>query len=97
MWRQVGPLQLDEHGAAPRGLLVRHLVLPGQLENRRGVRESLAGPGAQRWVAVSVMAQYFPAYRAVRDGAMNRRVTYDERCQATVRGHRIALTAGWLP
>lgn len=62
MWRQVGDLTLDDDGIARRGLLVRHLVLPGGLA---GSRESLAflvslSPG----IHVSIMAQYAPHYRA---------------------------------
>ena len=60
MHRQVGSLALDEHGLASRGLLIRHLVMPGQIA---GTAEIL------RWIAtelstdsyVNVMAQYAPA------------------------------------
>jgi len=94
MWRQVGPLQLNERGAARRGLLVRHLVLPGQLENTRGVLEFLAGLDEHRRVAVSVMAQYFPAYRAVQDEALNRRLTREEWKQVSAWVHELGLTEG---
>jgi len=60
MWRQVGPLQTDDDGLATRGLLVRHLVLPGGLSGTARVLRFLAeslGPRA----AVSLMAQYYPA------------------------------------
>lgn len=62
MFRQVGPLKLDERGCATSGLLVRHLVMPGDLAHSRDVLNILAeaAPGA----AVNVMAQYYPAYRA---------------------------------
>ncbi len=96
MWRQVGPLQLNERGAAQRGLLVRHLVLPGQLENTHGVLEFLAGLDKQRHVAVSVMAQYFPAYRAVQDPELNRRVTREEWKQVSAWVHELGLTEGYL-
>jgi putative pyruvate formate lyase activating enzyme len=62
MHRQVGDLQLDGQGIARRGLLVRHLVLPGGLA---GTAETV------RWLAelspntyVNVMGQYRPCYRA---------------------------------
>lgn len=63
MQRQVGPLQLDADGAAIRGLLVRHLVMPGQPENTRAALRWLAeylGPETY----LSLMDQYRPAYRA---------------------------------
>lgn len=62
MFRQVGPLQLDERGLATRGVLVRHLVMPGNLAHSREAIEMIASaaPGC----AVNVMGQYRPAYRA---------------------------------
>jgi len=60
MHRQVGPLVLDENGLALRGVLLRHLVMPGDIA---GTREIL------HWIAhelspntyVNVMPQYYPA------------------------------------
>ena len=64
MYRQVGGLEVDEEGIAVRGLIVRHLVMPG---GHAGTREVLT------WIAdevgtdigLSVMDQYFPAYKAL--------------------------------
>ena len=79
MLAQVGPLQLDAEGIARRGLLVRHLVLPGALENSRRALRLLAemGPG----VTVSLMSQYTPQYHAALHPALNRPLSageYDE-------------------
>src|SRR5215204_2237347 len=63
MHRQVGDLVLDEHGMARRGLLVRHLVMPGLLAETEAILRFVAselGPGTY----VNVMAQYYPAGRA---------------------------------
>jgi putative pyruvate formate lyase activating enzyme len=65
MNRQVGPLTFDERGLAVRGLLLRHLVMPGMLEETEAVL---------RWVVqelghdtyVNLMAQYHPAGLVVR-------------------------------
>jgi putative pyruvate formate lyase activating enzyme len=62
MHRQVGPLALDPFGIAKRGVLVRHLVMPGLVEESRAIF---------RWLAtelspdtfVNIMGQYHPAYR----------------------------------
>jgi len=60
MHRQVGPLVLDEHGLAVRGVLVRHLVMPGLLDESRAIFEWLASAlGPETYV--NVMAQYHPA------------------------------------
>ncbi len=60
MNRQVGPLRFDERGLARRGLLLRHLVMPGMLEETEAVLRFVAdelGPDTY----VDLMAQYYPA------------------------------------
>ena len=42
MHRQVGPLTLDADGLATRGLVIRHLVMPGMLEETRSILEWIA-------------------------------------------------------
>jgi putative pyruvate formate lyase activating enzyme len=67
MHRQVGPLVLDDEGLAVRGVLVRHLIMPGMPQETEAVLRFLAdelGPGAY----VNVMPQYRPA-GLVRGGA----------------------------
>ena len=61
MHRQVGPLRIGKDGLATRGLLVRHLVMPGQLDEARAIFQWLAreiGPDT----CVNVMGQYHPDY-----------------------------------
>ena len=60
MHRQVGPLQVDQHGIARRGVLLRHLVMPGQVEDSRRVLTWLANE-LGRDTYVNVMDQYRPA------------------------------------
>jgi len=60
MHAQVGPLVFDENGLARRGLLLRHLVMPGGIAGTREILEWVArelGPDTY----VNVMAQYYPA------------------------------------
>jgi putative pyruvate formate lyase activating enzyme len=60
MHRQVGPLRLDERGLARRGLIVRHLVMPGLVDETAEVLRFVAeeiGPDAY----VNLMGQYYPA------------------------------------
>lgn len=67
MHRQVGHLVLDEAGLARRGLLVRHLVMPGMYEETAEILRWIAGElGPETYV--NLMAQYFPAGRVGRDG-----------------------------
>jgi len=62
MYRQVGPLKVNPRGAAERGVLVRHLVMPGDLARSREVIDVVAETAPA--CAVNVMGQYRPAYRA---------------------------------
>jgi len=63
MHRQVGDLVCDDHGVARRGLLVRHLVLPGGLAGTAEVAGFLADEISPD-TYINVMPQYRPAYRA---------------------------------
>lgn len=81
MHRQVGDLVVDAQGLARRGLLVRHLVLPGDLAGTAEVVRFLAEE-VSRDTYVNVMGQYHPAYRAwdcATDAVpIDRRVTREE-------------------
>ncbi len=79
MLDQVGLLELDKDGVAKRGLLVRHLVLPGQLENSKACLRFLAELSPD--ISVSIMSQYSPQYKACGIPELNRTLTeaeYDE-------------------
>jgi putative pyruvate formate lyase activating enzyme len=62
MHAQVGELRVDEDGLAVRGVLVRHLVMPGMLEDTRAILGWLAD--LSRDTYVDVMDQYYPAFKA---------------------------------
>jgi putative pyruvate formate lyase activating enzyme len=76
MLDQVGHLETDEDGIAVRGLLVRHLVLPGCLDNSRRCLRFLADLSPD--IAVSIMSQYSPQYKARHYPQINRPLTQDE-------------------
>ena len=62
MYRQVGPLETDGRGVAVRGVLVRHLVLPGDLARSRDAIDIVAKTAPR--CAINVMGQYRPMFRA---------------------------------
>jgi putative pyruvate formate lyase activating enzyme len=95
MFRQVGNLSLDEHGVARRGLIVRHLVLPGGLSGTEGVMKFLAEEISQD-VYISLMSQYFPAYRTREFKELNRRITSEEYDEAHEIMLRYGLENGWV-
>jgi putative pyruvate formate lyase activating enzyme len=76
MLDQVGHLKMDEQGIATRGLLVRHLVLPGQLDDSRRCLGLLAELSPD--IFVSIMSQYSPQYKACDHPEINRTLTVDE-------------------
>jgi uncharacterized Fe-S radical SAM superfamily protein PflX/intein/homing endonuclease len=80
MHRQVGELVLDERGLAVRGLICRHLVMPGLIDETEAVLRWVAeelGPGTY----VNVMGQYYPAGKVGKNGRyeeIDRRPEADE-------------------
>ena len=76
MLAQVGHLKTDADGIAVQGLLVRHLVLPGYLENSRKCLRLLADIHPD--IFVSIMSQYSPQYQACQYPELNRTLTEDE-------------------
>jgi putative pyruvate formate lyase activating enzyme len=77
MHRQVGDLVLNRNGIATRGLLVRHLVLPGGLAGTREAMRFLTREISPD-TYVNVMAQYRPCGQALEHRPLNRRVTHAE-------------------
>jgi putative pyruvate formate lyase activating enzyme len=63
MHEQVGALKVDEEGLALRGVLVRHLVMPGMLDDTAEITRYLAAAVSQD-TYLNIMDQYFPAWKA---------------------------------
>lgn len=96
IFRQVGDrLILDDEGIAHRGMIVRHLVLPGGLADT---------PGVLRWIAtelspavhISLMDQYFPAYKALDHPLLGRKITPEEYEAALDAFDAAGLDNGWM-
>ncbi len=77
MHRQVGDLKVDERGVAKRGMLIRHLVLPGNLADSEPLLEFIADQLSPD-TYVNIMAQYCPHYRYKEYGGLGRRVSRSE-------------------
>ncbi len=76
MYKQVGTLKLDDKGVAYRGLLVRHLILPNsisQTENALSFLKTIDGK-----LAVNIMNQYYPMYKALNYPELSRKITSSE-------------------
>ncbi len=86
MHRQVGDLVVDERGIAYRGLLIRHLVLPGGRANTREVARFIAhelSPNSY----VNIMSQYRPCGRAAEINGLSASLSstdYEEAVRAAI-------------
>lgn len=92
MYRQTGPYEMED-GLLKKGVVIRHLVLPGQLENTRRCIDWVAerfGPGQ---VLFSLMAQYTPQPGAT--GPMARHVTGAEYAAAVAYMENCGITDGF--
>ena len=92
MHDQVGPLVFDDDGLAQRGVLVRHLVMPGGLDETREILQWIAtelGPDTY----VNLMDQYFPAGKVTSDrfSEINRRLTSAEYREAVTIARDVGL------
>ncbi len=77
MYRQKGStLMINDKGFAERGLIIRHLVLPGHTENSVKALRQIAYISTS--VAVSLMAQYWPTPAVLRHPTLGRSVTREE-------------------
>ena len=77
MYNQVGIPILDKNGMMKKGLMIRHLVLPNNIENSKQVLKWIKD-NLDNNIYVSVMAQYFPTYLAKEDETINRKLTKKE-------------------
>jgi putative pyruvate formate lyase activating enzyme len=91
MHRQVGDLQLDKRGVAVRGLMIRHLVLPGDIAGTAEVLRFIATE-LSRQTYVNLMNQYYPAYQANCFPEINRRPAGDELLRAAALARELGLT-----
>lgn len=77
MYRQVGSPKLNEKGIMQKGLMVRHLILPNNIENSKKCLKWLKENFNDN-IYISLMAQYFPTYKAKEISEINRKLTPKE-------------------
>lgn len=94
MYSQKGSaLPTDDNDLAYRGIIVRHLVLPGQVENSLAVLDQIADLSTNLHVAL--MAQYFPPCEGLPD-QLGRTLTKEEYNRVTEHFHSVGLHHGWV-
>lgn len=92
MHRQVGDLKMDEHGLAKRGVLVRHLVMPGGIAGTHKIMKFLAEE-VSPYTYINIMAQYYPAGKvsAEKYPEINRSITPKEYADALFAAQKAGL------
>ncbi len=95
MYRQTGVLQLDKKGIAKKGMIIRHLILPGGLSGTDGIFRFISEELSPQ-TYISLMSQYFPAWKALEDDKINRRITVEEYQEAVELLDKYGLERGWM-
>jgi putative pyruvate formate lyase activating enzyme len=90
MVRQVGPLAIGEDGIAKRGVLIRHLVLPGRVDETVRVLRFLRGAYGPD-CPLSLMGQYFPARKAPAVPGFDRKLSKGEYEAAVREAERLGM------
>ena len=94
MYKQTGKAVFDDRGIMQKGMIIRHLVLPNHILNSRKVLKWINEN--MHDVYVSVMAQYFPTYKAKDIEDINRKLTKEEYEQIENYLYRLDLENGYI-
>lgn len=95
MYKQVGEAVFDENGLIKKGIIIRHLVLPNYLQNTKNILKWIKDNMPSN-IYISVMAQYFPCYKALDDNKINRKLTKREYKIIEDYVYSIGLENGYL-
>lgn len=94
MYRQAGDLIMED-GIARRGLVIRHLILPNNISGTDAVMNFISSELSKE-VYISLMDQYFPAYKAHRIPELSRRITREEYDRGFNQMTECGLENGWV-
>ena len=96
MYRQKGSdLALKEDSTAASGLIIRHLILPGHVENSKAVLRSIAGELSPS-VHLSLMSQYYPPPPVAAHPYLGRTITRAEYEEVLGELERLGFHRGWV-
>ncbi len=94
MYRQVGNLLL-KNGIAQQGIIVRHLVLPENVSGTEDIFRFLSEKISKE-TYISLMDQYFPCFKVLKDKLLSRRITQEEYDHARKLMDVFGLHRGWI-
>lgn len=95
MQKQVGTPIFDEKGIIKKGVIIRHLVLPNNIENSKKVLKWIE-ENMPKDIYVSVMAQYFPTHKAKEFPEINRKLTQEEYMEIEEYLYSLNLENGYI-
>ncbi|MFC1569075.1 radical SAM protein [bacterium] len=94
MFRQVGYLQVDDNGIAVKGLIIRHLILPGWIPGTRSILHWIAeNIGCD--IHISLMDQYFPVHKAMMIPGLSQRISKKMYAAAKEHMQKLGFENGW--
>ena len=95
MFRQKGVLKLDKDGIARKGVIVRLLILPGNvsgtIDTLRFLKKEVSSD-----IYISVMSQYHPAYLAEKHASLARRISEKEYSDVVKEAEKLGFANGWI-
>ena len=95
MKNQVGENVFNENGIMQKGLIIRHLILPNHLQNTKQVLKYIFNNFGKD-TYVSIMAQYFPEYKAKDLEEINRKITLEEYTEIVQFVEKLGFTNGFI-
>ncbi len=98
MFEQMQELEIDKYGVAIKGVLIRHLILPGNIEDSKKVLKTISDSSFKKSY-LSLLSQYFPAYKAasvIDYSNINRRITIDEYNEVKEYAVSLGFSQGWF-
>jgi putative pyruvate formate lyase activating enzyme len=95
MYRQVGNLLTDDEGIAQKGLIIRHLILPGNLAGSESTFQFIKQEISEN-TYLSLMDQYFPSFSAGECVLIDRKITPEEYESAVESFFESGLSRGWI-
>ena len=95
MQKQVGVPKLNGNGIIQKGLIIRHLVLPNNIENSEKILRWIKS-NINEEVYISIMAQYFPSYKAKQMNDINRKLSEEEYAKIEDLVYELDIKNGYM-
>lgn len=96
MYRQKGnTLIVNENGYAESGMIIRHLVLPNNIDNSKAVIKAIAENISEN-IHISLMSQYYPTHKSKSFSELNRIISKEEYMEVVDYFYKIGLHKGWI-